>query len=472
MSPAGDPQIQDEHRVDHVTCLGCGCACDDINVRLQNGRIVDAANACTLGREWFGDGSAATATRVNNADAPMQAAIDALVDLLAPAAAPLVYIAPDVSCEVQREAVGLADLLRATVDTVSSDTALASLLAAQERGRAGATLGEIRNRADVLVFWAVDPDVRYPRYWSRYAPAPVGVHVGGRAGRTVVAVDIDESRGPADADLRVAMASHEEVALLTLLAVATGTGKPSSVGSLDARAALLAAPLSSARYSVIVADSEPANVDARVGGSSFRDPQRATALIALAQALNGPSRCALSMLRAGGNRSGADSVLTSHTGYPTGVDLSRGFPVYRPHDAKAAIDAVVIVGDAAKVPPTVMSGLERVPLAIVGPGASRHNSARVAIDTGVAGIHVGGTALRMDDVPLPLRPSITGHRDPVDILRAVITRLSSTDGGADRRTQADTGEDLARFVDDQRHPKRSPGMTRLAQSTMRGRTAR
>jgi hypothetical protein len=27
-------------------------------------------------------------------------------------------------------------------------------------------------------------------------------------------------------------------------------------------------------------------------------------------------------------------------------------------------------------------------------------------DTGVAGIHEGGMALRMDDVPLPLRPSL------------------------------------------------------------------
>src|SRR2546430_11904566 len=44
--------------------------------------------------------------------------------------------------------------------------------AAQRRGRAGATLGEIRQRADVIVFWAVDPADRYPRYASRYAVEP------------------------------------------------------------------------------------------------------------------------------------------------------------------------------------------------------------------------------------------------------------------------------------------------------------
>src|SRR5688500_8300721 len=174
MSPAGGPQTHQEQRLEHVTCLGCGCTCDDISVHVAGGRIVDAVNACTLGREWFGDGRVSTATRVNGADASLETALDALAGILTTAAAPLVYIAPDVSCEAQRAAVALADFLRATLDTVSSDTVVASLLAAQERGRASATLGEIRNRADLLVFWGVDPNIRYPRYWSRYAPEPLG----------------------------------------------------------------------------------------------------------------------------------------------------------------------------------------------------------------------------------------------------------------------------------------------------------
>ena len=109
----------------------------------------------------------------------------------------------------------------------------------------------------------------------------------------------------------------------------------------------LASQLSAARYSVIVAEAKP-DAAGMIRGS--RDPQRAAALIALAQALNGPSRCALSTLRAGGNRSGAEAVLTSQTGYPTGVDFSRGFPVYRPHDAKSRPMPALIVGDPATIP--------------------------------------------------------------------------------------------------------------------------
>src|SRR5579884_2912416 len=93
--------------------------------------------------------------------------------------------------------------------------------AAQRRGRAAATLGEIRQRADCLVFWAVDPAARYPRYRSRYAVDPVGLQTpDGRRSRTVVAVDVGPARGPADADRRVTLAPADEVDALGVMRAA------------------------------------------------------------------------------------------------------------------------------------------------------------------------------------------------------------------------------------------------------------
>jgi hypothetical protein len=148
--------------VPHATCLGCGCACDDIEVVVVADRIVEARRACPLGVAWFGDGSVPARAVVEGGDVTGPLAIDAVARLLLRARRPLVYLAPELSCEAQREAVGLADGLRALLDTVSTDTVLPSILAMQERGRASATLGEVRNRADVLVWWGVDPDARYP----------------------------------------------------------------------------------------------------------------------------------------------------------------------------------------------------------------------------------------------------------------------------------------------------------------------
>src|SRR3989454_5712426 len=130
-------------RVEHVTCLGCGCACDDITVVLQHDRIGEARNACALGAAWFGDDTMTPDVRVHGRTAPLEQALDEAARLLRAAQRPLVYLAADLSCEAQREAVALGDRLGAMLDSVSSGAA-AGILAAQRRGRAAATLGEIR----------------------------------------------------------------------------------------------------------------------------------------------------------------------------------------------------------------------------------------------------------------------------------------------------------------------------------------
>src|SRR3954465_14783545 len=424
MTPAGGQQTLQDGLVEHVTCLGCGCACDDIAVRVSAGRITAATNACELGATWFGDGRAPSTIRVGGRESALDAAVTAIATALDASRRPLIYLAPELSCEAQREAIALGDWIHGAVDTVSSATVLGAILAAQERGRATATLGEIRNRADVIVFWGVDPNARYPRYWSRYAPEPSGLHVNdGRRGRQVIAVDVGAAHGAADADVRIGVSERDEVALLTMTAAATGKPAASCAEPLGGLAQSLAKQLTGARYVAIVADAEPrrsADSDLRPG---FSDPQRAMALIALAHAVNVPTRCALSILRAGGNRSGAEAVMTAHTGFPTGGSFSGGFPVYRPHDPATAADAVLVVGDATQIPSDAFARFPPNALVIVGPRASQH-TATATIDTGVAGIHLNGTALRMDDVPLRLRPAVPRGLDPVEIVRAVRERIT------------------------------------------------
>jgi len=413
--------------VEHVTCLGCGCTCDDIDVRIENGHILEAGNACELGRQWFGDGRVPARARVDGRDVAVDDALDAAAALLAAAVRPLVYLAPDISCEAQREAIALADLLHASLDSVTSSTAMPTLLAAQERGRASATLGEIRNRADVVVFWGVDPALRYPRYSTRYAPDPVGLHVGdGRRSRQVIAVDVGDAHGPADADVRVAIGAGREVATLTeLRSLAAGRDVPNLDPQSHVRVLIHA--LLAARYAVIVSDAE---------AGAGPDSGRAGALIALTHALNGPTRCALSTLRAGGNRVGADALMTSQTGYPAAVDFSRGYPRYRPWAGAAAdrlvraeVDAVAVIGAAAQIPPKLREMLVRVPCVAIGPRASEGAFAagRSVIDTGIAGIHDEGTAMRMDDVLLPIRRVVGGPPGAAPTVRALVDRLTKTD---------------------------------------------
>lgn len=410
-----------EQVVEHVTCLGCGCACDDIAPVVRQNRIVEARNACPLGLAWFRDGTVPQEIRAGGRTVSREAALTQAATILTHARRPLVYLGADLSCETQRAAVGIADRLRAVLDSATSEMPSA-VLAAQRRGRAAATLGELRQRADLVVFWGVDPAERYPRYTSRYALAPGGLQT---PRRTVVAVDVGSHRGPADADVRVLIPADGEVdALGVMRAIVRGHALP-DVPAL--RPAIeLARRMMQAQYVALVHDAEPD------GTPAVLPADRAEGLIALAQALNGPTRCALSSLRAGGNRSGADAVVTWQTGFPCAVDFGRGYPSYRPHDGAAAlvargeIDAALVIGSPGSVPEPVARGFATVPTVVIGPYASAAAFApAVALDTGVAGIHEGGMAFRMDDVPLPLRPSIQGPPAAAVVVRDLAAKLVS-----------------------------------------------
>lgn len=425
MTPPGRALPQPD-QIAHVTCLGCGCACDDIVLSVRDGRIVQAEHACQLGADWFGDGRVPGATRVDGRECAADEALDAAAAVLRDAGGHLfVFLGDDLTCAAQSAALGIADRLRAVADGVVSETAATGILAMQRRGRAGATLGELRNRADLVIYWGVNPDARYPRYRSRYASYRAGLHLRwGYGGRMLVAVSIGEDAGPADADVHLSLRPEEELAALAelraRLAGRTLGGAAPQSPELDD----LAERLTHAKYVAIVVDGE--------GAAEGRSPDRSEALITLAQALNAPTRAALSTLRGGGNRSGAEAVMTWQTGFPFAVDFSHGFPRYQPEHRGAELfqrgcfAAALIVGAHASVPPALQKQLAAVPVVAVGPRASEAPfTARVAIDTGIAGIHEAGLGYRMDDIPLPLRAVVPGPRSASETLQQLAARLET-----------------------------------------------
>jgi formylmethanofuran dehydrogenase subunit B len=91
---------------------------------------------------------------------------------------------------------------------------------------------------------------------------------------------------------------------------------------------------------------------------------------------------------------------------------------------------VLVIGAANLIPDAVTQAWGEAARLVVGPRASEHGAAHVAIDTGIAGIHHAGTALRMDDVPLRLRQVIDGPANPLDMLRRLmrVTKSGAAEG--------------------------------------------
>jgi formylmethanofuran dehydrogenase subunit B len=109
--------------VKNATCTFCGCVCDDIELHADAERIVETKRACILGEAWFKNHTAARLypdALVDGKPATVDEAVEAAAGFLHAADLPLVYGLSNVTCEAQREAVSLAELVGAVVDSHTS----------------------------------------------------------------------------------------------------------------------------------------------------------------------------------------------------------------------------------------------------------------------------------------------------------------------------------------------------------------
>ena len=109
--------------VKHATCTFCGCVCDDIELHADGDRIVKAKNACSLGDAWFRNHTAEHLypdALIDDEPATLDAAIEAAAEFLYAADMPLVYGLSNITCEAQREAAALAELVGGVVDSHTS----------------------------------------------------------------------------------------------------------------------------------------------------------------------------------------------------------------------------------------------------------------------------------------------------------------------------------------------------------------
>ncbi len=109
--------------VKKATCTFCGCVCDDIELHAEGERIVKAKHACSLGDSWF---RYHTAERhypdalIDGKEATVDEAVEAAAGFLHVANMPLVYGMSNITCEAQRQAVWLAELVGGVIDSHTS----------------------------------------------------------------------------------------------------------------------------------------------------------------------------------------------------------------------------------------------------------------------------------------------------------------------------------------------------------------
>lgn len=406
-----------------ATCLACGCLCDDIALTTRDGRIVEAERACPIGRDWFlGEhrrGARPIAT-VEGVVASFDDAVSRAASILSASRSPLVLGLTQTTLESQRLAVAIADRIGATIDPRGVADSLPRWRAVQRVGMVSATLGEVKNRADVIVFWGVDPVATHPRHLERYSGEPIGRFVSdGRKGRTIVVVDAERTATAEGADGFAHVDRDRQGEALATLRMLAGGIEPNAV---DPALRELAATMRRARYGAFFfGPSLTRSSDIEEAIKLVRDLNATTRFVALS--MGGP-----------GNAAGAEAVLCWQAGSPRAVDFAAGFPRFLPDEATAErrlsrgeADAALVVADdpAEFLSPDALAFLHTIPTIAIAPMATDRR-ATVALNSATTGIDAGGTVMRCDGALLPLRPALaTTLPDDRAWLAAILARLET-----------------------------------------------
>lgn len=404
--------------IESYPCTICGCTCDDIRLTTENERVIAAENACTLGVAgltaiWQQPRAEAW---IEGKPATMVAAIDRALEILQVARSPLIYAGVDSPVESQRLTVQIAQRIRGILDS----PAFAASPIFPEIGTAACSLGEAKNRADLIVLWNCDPAATHPRLFTHFLLDPTGRFLPlGRPDRTLVVVGNPKLANSMAADEAIDSSPGDDFENLWHL---RSLVRDQLAGASDWQK--LAERMRAARFGVLV-------VDESVG------PRAIEAAYGLAMALQSTTRFYVIVLRRGGNAAGMQNVVTWLSGAPGPVSF-RSPEKNKWGDefcanrllSRSAVDVAVLIGGGPWVGLNAQSEvkLSQIPQIIVSSqAASFAQSASVAIPVAPFPISSQGTVFRMDGVALPLPLAIPASvPDEFAVLSQLVARLPPT----------------------------------------------
>lgn len=419
-----------------VVCTFCGTLCDDLEVEVEGQRIRAVRRACAIGRAKFLHSLQVVFPSVNGQPASLEEALDEAARLLLVARYPLIYGLSTIPAEAQKEAVALAELLGGTIDSTASHCHGPSTMARQQIGLPTCSLGEAKNRADLVIFWGSNPADSSPRHFTRYSVNARGLLTPrGRKDRTVVVVDVRPTATARLADEFIQIAPGRDYEALTLLralvkgvSVARRGSDQDWAGVPMDRWVRLAELMKSCRYGVAFFG---------MGLTMSRGRQaNLELLLTLVRELNAYTRfCAIPM-RGHSNVAGSENVLAWQTGFPFGVNFSAGYPRFNPGEftavdllARGEVDVCLVIGadPVAHLPRACVQHLASIPVIVIDPHHNLTASlARVTIPVAPAGVASAGTFYRMDNVPLRAKKLVDlGLPSDEEVLKKLRERIAS-----------------------------------------------
>ena len=400
-----------------AVCSFCGCLCDDINVEVEGGKIQRVRHACRLGSSKIMGHARIQSPMIRKngvlVTASFQEAYDKAAEILLAAAKPLLYGWASTSCEAAKKGILLAEEVGGVLDSTATVCHGPSVIGIEEKGLPGATLGQVKNRADTIVFWGCNPAEAHPRHSLRYSSNSCGKFTPeGREGRKIIVVDVRETKTSKNADkfIRISPGSdYEVISALRMLIAGKGESVPDEVGGvLKTDLADIAATLKAAKFGAVFFGLGITHSRGR-----YKNIDNALSLVA---ELNSHSKFVIMPMRGHYNVGGIGQVLAWSSGYPMSVDFTRGGPYFNPGETSACdllarrdVDAALIIAADAvsNFPRATAKALAGIPVIQIDPYENPTTElSDVVIPCAIAGVEVEGTAYRMDGLALRLRKMV------------------------------------------------------------------
>ena len=429
--------------------------CDDLEITVENGKITKNKNGCFLSIAKFSNFNnkhriKTPLIRKNGklVEVSYEEAIHKSAEILTRANYPVLYGWSSTSCEAQRIGVELAEQLGGVLDNTSSVCHGPTVLAVQQVGLPSCTLGQVRHRADLVLYWGCDPLSSHPRHLRRYTVLAEGrfkktqnkketkdnlnsnqrqeleefqPHVETdnpnpdftfqnlrKKARNLIVVDVRKTLTASIADFFLKIEPNKDFEIIQALRMLVKDQEIDSQYVAGVPVEYLkevADVLINCSFGVLffgmgLAQSKGKN-------------RNIEAAIALVRDLNARTKFSILPMKGHFNVTGADIVSTWQTGYPFGVDFSLGYPRYNPGETttidiltRHESDAFLAVGSdpVAGFPKFAIEHLVKNSLIVIDPHLNlTAMMADVVLPSAIVGIETEGTAYRMDQVPLPLK---------------------------------------------------------------------
>jgi len=403
-----------------IVCPVCGGTCDDIEVEYdKEKRDIVVRNACKMGAAKFREivsnhRITSPKIRINGKleDSKWEDAIEKAAEILVNAKRPLFFMGSETSCEAMTVGLHMGEYLGGIVDSNSTICHGPSLMGVQEAGKAGATAGETKNRADVVIYWGVNPMCSMPRHMSRYAVFPRGYFVQkGRKERKVITVDPRVSETAKGSDIHLQLKPSTDYELFSALMLAV-KGKPIHPSIEQVTGISVEKILEVAQ---IMKNAKFGSIYGGLGlASSFGKHRNLECVLTLNKELQKYAKFQIGLIRGHCNVAGFNVLASYLYGFPFGVDFSRGYPRYNPGEhtttdvlREKEVDAVfVMCADlGAHLAQDSVRYMHDIPVICLDIAPCPSTSvANVVLPGVIDALECDGTFYRFDEIPIYYKP--------------------------------------------------------------------